>query len=164
MPQTNDEIEALVQDLVAKDKLSKAIDLLREHFKEVDDQPRHQVILKLSAQTKTIEKRLQLSEITQEDANVGMSKIMDATLNIFSVDPSLQFEANVSKTEDKFGERIIQIASLIIILFLLIGIIASVVTQGVDPIIKAVEASLFVVGASMVAFGLLFMVKKYILT
>ena len=165
MPNNTEEIEAQVQDLVAKDKLAKAIDLLLVHFKEVNDQPRHQAIVKLSAQTKTVQKRLQLSEITQEDANVRLSKIMDTILNIFTIDPSLQEDRprNVGSSPDKFGERIIQVAAIIILLFLVLGIIASIVTQGIDPIVKAIEASLFVIGASMIAFGLLFMVKKYIL-
>ena len=140
MPNNTEEIKAQVQDLVAKDKLAKAIDLLLVHFKEVNDQPRHQAIVKLSAQTKTVQKRLQLSEITQEDANVRLSKIMDTILNIFTIDPSLQEDRpiNVAPPPDKFGERIIQVASIIILLFLVLGIIASTVTQGIDPIIKAI--------------------------
>ena len=160
---TPQEVEAQVQELVSNSKLSKAITLLIGYFKEVGDEPRHQATLKLSAQAKSIEKKLMMTEITEEAANVGFSKITDAILNIFEAIPLIADDASPSSETDKFGERIIQISALIIIVCLIVGIILAVVTQGVDPIIKALQASLFVVGASMVAFGLLFLVKKYII-
>ncbi|MFT4568212.1 MAG: hypothetical protein ACI9FN_003181 [Saprospiraceae bacterium] len=101
--------------------------------------------------------------MTEENAQVGMSKIIDAILNIFDVIPILNDENSGGQT-DKFGERIIQISALLIILFFIVGVGLAAYTQGFEAIIKAIQAYLFVVGVSMVAFGLLFLVKKHILT
>lgn len=159
---TVEEIQSQVQDLVANNKLTKAIALLVAHFKELDDDPRHQAALKISGQMKAIEKKLNMSEMTQENADVGISKIKDAILNIFDKIPFME-EEDVPVERDKFADRIIQVSALLIILFLIIGIIAAISVEGFSPIIDALIASLFVVGTAMIAFGLLFMVKKYIL-
>lgn len=162
---TNDEIREKVKDFVANNKITKAISLLIDHFTQVEDEPRQMAALKLSAQYKRINKKVNLSEMTQEKADVGISKIINAILHIFEEIPLFDddHDEGIADTKDNFGKRIILISSLLIILFLISGITASIFVQGLDPIKKAVQASLFVVGASMTAFGLLFMVKKYIL-
>ncbi len=159
------EIKHKVQEFVASNKITKAISLLIDHFTNVDDAPRQAAALKLSAQYKRINKKVNLSEMTQEKADVGISKIINAILNIFEEIPLFENEDELATDakSDKFGKRIILISSLLIILFLIAGITASIFVQGLDPIKKAVQASLFVVGASMTAFGLLFLVKKYLL-
>ena len=170
MPHETDEIKQQIQEFVAGNRISKAINALIEYFTNNGDEQRHQAAIKLSAQYNRINKKLNLSEITQEKADVGISKIINAILKIFDEIPIFDADEDhethrqlASESKDRFGQRIIQISSLLIILFLIIGIGLSIYMQGFDPIIKAVQASLFVVGASMVAFGLLFMVKKYIL-
>jgi len=162
---SKNEIKQKVQDFVASNKISKAISLLVEYFTKVDDSPRQNAALKLSAQYKRINKKVNLSEMTQEKADVGISRIINSILNIFEEIPIFDDDDDHAPTNatDNFGKRIILISSLLIILFLIAGITASIFVQGLDPIKKAVQASLFVVGASMTAFGLLFMVKKYIL-
>jgi hypothetical protein len=150
-------IESTVKNLVKANKLTKAITHLLEHYKKVEDDPRHDKSILLSSDLIDNEKKYSSLLITKKEYDDRLGEIKLDILNIF--DPITPKR----KEEDRFGERIIQIAVILIILFLIIGIIAAVYTQGFDPIEKALQASLFVIGVSMVAFGLVYLVKKYIL-